>query len=443
MKMSKRRGKKSWIEKKPADFAAKANDTDEVDIIDKKQCVYKNALEELVAELGVELGEKSGFKLVLVLPVALGHSQCMRLINAFTGGKDAFRNNLLARMIYATGITSEEEANLKGEDILFEEQRLHIHRGEGGREREIFIDRETLALLKTWMKGKKPADSVFSLTAARIDQIIEEAAVMTGIDTIFSAMGRRFSSRSLRHQYAIYSCERGMRIFTLHYILGQEYIQTTSMYPHAAMAAERSEYDAMGPFGNRRDEEGRLAERTSFSDILTAADAAFLPGRPRLYSSAREEILAEQAAEQGRGFRAPFKIAMPASTPTRDDCRQLIVAYKDEEFATRNNTMMRTFYASGVRIGEGRNLVGADINSENRTGFVRSGKGGRDRYVCIDDETLAQLKIWMKDRSPADSLFGISIPQLARVIEKAGRMTGVSPKYEALKRRFSPHSFRH
>jgi integrase/recombinase XerD len=100
-------------------------------------------------------------------------------------------------------------------------------------------------------------------------------------------------------------------------------------------------------------------------------------------------------------------------------------------------------YTTGIRLAEEENLNVADINFEDRTLFVRMGKEGKDRYVCVDAETLEMLETWIDDRELTDSLFDISDRQVARIIEGAAKMTGVAQKYAGMKRRFSPHSLRH
>ena len=53
------------------------------------------------------------------------------------------------------------------------------------------------------------------------------------------------------------------------------------------------------------------------------------------------------------------------------------------------------------------------------------------------------LKEKLKDLQLSDNIFKISIRQLRRIVEKAGTITGISEKYEAMNRVFSAHSLRH
>ncbi|MHC9539346.1 MAG: tyrosine-type recombinase/integrase [Vulcanimicrobiota bacterium] len=78
-----------------------------------------------------------------------------------------------------------------------------------------------------------------------------------------------------------------------------------------------------------------------------------------------------------------------------------------------------------------------------RTIFIRSGKEDKDRYVCADPKTFEMLKIWQGDKGPDALIFEISDRQVQRIVDKYGEMTGISQKYEAMGRSFSPHSFRH
>jgi integrase len=110
-----------------------ADDDDEAGGDDELPKVYKNAMEEILAEFGDELiggyfgkeGKKRG-KRVRRLPATLLREECRLLITAHTKGKWAFRNNLISRLMYATGVRLAEEENLNVADIWFADQTMFV-----------------------------------------------------------------------------------------------------------------------------------------------------------------------------------------------------------------------------------------------------------------------------------------------------------------------------
>jgi site-specific recombinase XerD len=209
---------------------------------------YKNAREELLAEFGNELigGYGKGKKR---LPATLTRSECRELMSAYSKGKWAFRNNLIIRVMYVTGVRLDEEAGLNVADIGFEGKTVFVRLGKEGKDRYTCADEETLALLKTWIGGKGPGDSVFDLSDRQIARIVEEAGEITGIAAKYEGMDRRFSPHSLRHSFATHCYENGMKLFTLKKLMGHEFLGTTLIYVETAMKFEVEEYMRAGPMG--------------------------------------------------------------------------------------------------------------------------------------------------------------------------------------------------
>jgi integrase len=222
---------------------------------DEEPKIYKNAKEEIIAEFGDELiggyfgGDGKKRKRVKRLPVTLPRGECQQVMTAYTEGKWAFRNNLISRLMYTTGIRLAEEAGLNVADINYEDQTGFVRMGKEGKDRYVCIDAETLEMLKTWIGDKKPADSLFDLSARQIARIVEQAAVIAGVAEKYEGMKRRFSPHSLRHSFATHCYENGMKLFVLKKLMGHEYLGTTLIYVDTAMAFDREEYKKTGPMG--------------------------------------------------------------------------------------------------------------------------------------------------------------------------------------------------
>ena len=66
-----------------------------------------------------------------------------------------------------------------------------------------------------------------------------------------------------------------------------------------------------------------------------------------------------------------------------------------------NYAFLSTVYACGLRISEALNLQVSDINSQRMMIHVHRGKGAKDRYVPLPQETLKLLRrYWVTHRNP-------------------------------------------
>ena len=181
------------------------------------------------------------------LPATLSRQECHALMTVFKKGRLAFRNNLIIRTLYATGMRVEELSNLKFCDINYDSQTIFIRSGKGNKDRYCCVDKGTLELLRKWQDDKGYGDAVFGVSKRQIRKIVEEAGTMTGVSQKFDAMGRVFSCHSLRHSFATHSFENGMRVPTLRMLLGHEHLGTTMIYLYTAKKYDVLEYNRTNP----------------------------------------------------------------------------------------------------------------------------------------------------------------------------------------------------
>ena len=67
--------------------------------------------------------------------------------------------------------------------------------------------------------------------------------------------------------------------------------------------------------------------------------------------------------------------------------------------------MVATFYATGLRCNELRNLKTADIDSQRMVIHVRQGKGGIARDIGLSPALLERLRVYWRWGKPKDWLF--------------------------------------
>jgi integrase/recombinase XerD len=107
-------------------------------------------------------------------------------------------------------------------------------------------------------------------------------------------------------------------------------------------------------------------------------------------------------------------------------------------------TMIATFYATGLRCNELRNLKVSDLDSRRMVIHVRIAKGGIPRDIGLSPILLERLKVYWRQLRPKDWLFPSAMrpdqplerKSIRMAISLAGRRAGVD-------RCVTPHVFRH
>ena len=107
-------------------------------------------------------------------------------------------------------------------------------------------------------------------------------------------------------------------------------------------------------------------------------------------------------------------------------------------------TVIATFYATGLRCNELRNLKVSDIDSQRMFIHVREAKGGIPRDIPLTPRLLERLKIYWRWRRPTDWLFPSKMrpdqPMERKTIRMACNLAG---RRAGIDRPVTPHVFRH
>jgi len=93
---------------------------------------------------------------------------------------------------------------------------------------------------------------------------------------------------------------------------------------------------------------------------------------------------------------------------------------------------LRMIYSCGLRLSEGICLQVADIDSKRMLVHVRSGKGGKDRYVPLPEKSLEYLRTYWATLKPRPWLFPvkkgkehISDTSLQKIFKAVVRQSGI------------------
>ena len=119
----------------------------------------------------------------------------------------------------------------------------------------------------------------------------------------------------------------------------------------------------------------------------------------------------------------------------------------------RNRAILQVLYRAGLRVSEVCNLTPADVDLKQGVLYIQEGKGGKDRYVPIDSETIAWLKQWQEKRPAGDYFFSatrtgtagnkLDVRYVRDMLYRISHRAGVYLQNGKNKKPVNPHAFRH
>ena len=121
---------------------------------------------------------------------------------------------------------------------------------------------------------------------------------------------------------------------------------------------------------------------------------------------------------------------------TKDEVRRMM-----ELTETRKSKLiLQMLYSSGMRVSELVKLKITDLNTEERIGWVRSGKGKKDRLFVLPEKLIIELKDYIEEHKENTYLFSKEKPLTTRNIQKI--IKNLSQKAE-IQKKVTPHTLRH
>ena len=120
------------------------------------------------------------------------------------------------------------------------------------------------------------------------------------------------------------------------------------------------------------------------------------------------------------------------------------ILHAAETCSTRDYLLLRFMWRTGVRVSEAINVTPKDIEFKNGVVNIRKAKGGRQRRVPLDQETLKILSDYVLALNiPEDRpVFSIKRTQVFNLVKKYGNMTGVKIHPHTLRHSFAIHLVR-
>jgi len=131
---------------------------------------------------------------------------------------------------------------------------------------------------------------------------------------------------------------------------------------------------------------------------------------------------------------------MPKTLPvvlSREEISLLINSIDNE----KHKLIVKLLYGSGLRVNEIVNLRARDLDLENNYGWVRGGKGNKDRMFIIPKMLTEEIKKLVENKDYDSYIFDshnghLSSRSIQEIIKKAAKRAGI-------RKRVHPHTLRH
>lgn len=107
----------------------------------------------------------------------------------------------------------------------------------------------------------------------------------------------------------------------------------------------------------------------------------------------------------------------------------------------KSRLIVSLLYSTGLRVSELVNLKVGDLNLEDKTGWVRKGKGSKDRLFVMSENLAEELKEYLETRGKDNEyvfskLKPLTTRNIQKIIKGARERAGISKKT-------TPHTLRH
>jgi len=153
------------------------------------------------------------------LPKFITYDELNRLLE----NAENYRDKLIIKFLFYTGVRVSELIKIKKSDIIFEEGFVKVY-GKGGKERIVPIPKELLNELKDYI-NKINTENIFPLSSRQVERIIKNIAKKAGIN-------KKVTPHVLRHSLATTLLSKGVDIRYIQEILGHSSLNITQIYTH-------------------------------------------------------------------------------------------------------------------------------------------------------------------------------------------------------------------
>lgn len=163
----------------------------------------------------------------------LKKGEWLRLIESV----DNYRDKLIVKLLYSTGMRVGELAKLKVEDIDFQERFIHIpaENTKTKAARTVIVSKEVLSDISAHLKiVRSKRGRLFTLTVRRIQQLMKKYAQRANLEA---------SPHTLRHTHIVHALLDRIPIAAVQKQVGHKKLATTQIYSNLAPEQVREAYE--------------------------------------------------------------------------------------------------------------------------------------------------------------------------------------------------------
>ncbi len=110
---------------------------------------------------------------------------------------------------------------------------------------------------------------------------------------------------------------------------------------------------------------------------------------------------------------------------------------------TKSRIMVKLLYSSGIRLSECLHLKVEDLELGNKMGWVRSGKGAKDRMFILSEDVCAEILKYINAQNRRSGFLftgsdnkPLSARNIQKIVKKAAQKAGIQ-------KQITPHKLRH
>jgi integrase/recombinase XerD len=141
-------------------------------------------------------------------------------------------------------------------------------------------------------------------------------------------------------------------------------------------------------------------------------------------------------------FRSPKKIESIPVVLTKEEIAKIIEASPTD----KTKLIIEFLYATGVRVSELTTLTTKNLELDQMIGWVRQGKGKRDRMIILSKDLVSHLQKYLKSENSSTYLFGkgensLTPRDIQKIVKYATKKAEITKKVHVhtLRHSFATH----
>ncbi len=139
------------------------------------------------------------------------------------------------------------------------------------------------------------------------------------------------------------------------------------------------------------------------------------------------------------GIKTPKQAKKLPIVLSRDEVRKLIEAVTHE----KSRLLITLLYASGLRVSEALRLTVEDLELDQKIGWVRGGKGGKDRMILLGDAVTIEVRDYLRRQRIATGPVFLGYGGQAMTARNAQKIIKHAALVAHIHKPVTPHKLRH